>query len=192
MALVQAIATMSTISIQAKQELVQAVRVRYTASASSDKRRILDEFRALTGYHRKHAIRVLRSTSPLIPEPRPPRSRVYDEPVREALVILWEASDRICGKRLKALVPLLLPRWRSMDTCGSTRTSPHGSARGLAPPSTQNTPTGLPEHPDSYLRRLETTGARIPRDRPRRSLRRPPRKQLRAYVGAHRHCERMD
>jgi hypothetical protein len=29
---------------------------------------------------------------------------VYDEAVREALGVLWEASDRICGKRLKALL----------------------------------------------------------------------------------------
>jgi hypothetical protein len=29
--------------------------------------------------------------------------------VREALVVLWEAADRICGKRLKPLIPLLVP-----------------------------------------------------------------------------------
>jgi hypothetical protein len=39
--------------------------------------------------------------------PRPSR-RVYDDAVREALLVLWQASDRICGKRLKALVPVLL------------------------------------------------------------------------------------
>jgi hypothetical protein len=31
--------------------------------------------------------------------------RIYDEAVREALVVLWEAADRICGKRLKAILP---------------------------------------------------------------------------------------
>jgi hypothetical protein len=36
------------------------------------------------------------------------RPRLYDETVRRALVVLWEASDRACGKRLKALVPVLL------------------------------------------------------------------------------------
>ena len=40
--------------------------------------------------------------------PRPER-RVYDIAVREALVVLWETSDRICGKRLKPLIPLLIP-----------------------------------------------------------------------------------
>ena len=33
---------------------------------------------------------------------------VYDDAVREALVVLWEASDRICGKRLKPLLPTLV------------------------------------------------------------------------------------
>ena len=110
MAVVLAIAAMPTISVKARQELVKAIRERYAASSSSDKHRILDELVALTGYHRKHAIRVLRSTtSESVPKPRPPRSRVYDEAVREALVVLWEASDRICGKRLKAVMPILLP-----------------------------------------------------------------------------------
>ncbi len=35
--------------------------------------------------------------------------RRYDADVREALTVLWEASDRICSKRLKPLVPVLLP-----------------------------------------------------------------------------------
>lgn len=29
--------------------------------------------------------------------------------MRQALTVLWEASDRVCGKRLKALIPALLP-----------------------------------------------------------------------------------
>ena len=34
---------------------------------------------------------------------------MYDEAVTEGLVVLWEASDRLCGKRLKALLPILVP-----------------------------------------------------------------------------------
>ncbi len=30
---------------------------------------------------------------------------IYDEAVREAVIVVWEASDRICGKRLKAALP---------------------------------------------------------------------------------------
>jgi len=39
--------------------------------------------------------------------PQPGR-RVYDDAVREALIVLWEASDRICGKRLRPLLPILV------------------------------------------------------------------------------------
>jgi Integrase core domain len=34
--------------------------------------------------------------------------RTYSKAVREALIILWEAADRICGKRLKASLPALI------------------------------------------------------------------------------------
>jgi hypothetical protein len=43
----------------ARRELIVAVRGRYSASAPSVKREILREFVAITGYHRKSAIRIL-------------------------------------------------------------------------------------------------------------------------------------
>jgi hypothetical protein len=70
----------------------------------------LDEFVAVTGYHRKHAIRILNgSAASAAAVSKRGRLRVYDEAVRQALIVLWEASDRICGKRLKPLLPVLLP-----------------------------------------------------------------------------------
>ena len=90
-----------------RKELTEAVAQRYRAAAKRDKSKILDEFVALTKYHRKHAIRVRRS-APREPHQRPGRNRLYDEAVRQALIVLREASDRLCGKRLKALVPLLV------------------------------------------------------------------------------------
>ena len=44
-----------------------------------------------------------------MPPVRRGRRSVYDEAVTEGLVVLWEASDRVCGKRLKALLPTLVP-----------------------------------------------------------------------------------
>jgi hypothetical protein len=89
-------------------ELIQAVRERYRDAAVAEKRLILDEFVALTGFHRKHVIRLLAKGPSAVQGCRRSRSRVYDEAVREALIVLWEASDRVCGKRLKALVPILV------------------------------------------------------------------------------------
>jgi hypothetical protein len=90
-------------------ELANAVRDRYAAATVKDKCKILAEFVAATGYHEKSAIRVLNS--PPAPKRRQTRQRpsLYDEAVRGALIVLWEASDRVCGKRLKALLPILLP-----------------------------------------------------------------------------------
>ena len=36
------------------------------------------------------------------------RPRVYDEAAPQALIVLWEASDRVCGKRLKTVFPILV------------------------------------------------------------------------------------
>jgi hypothetical protein len=49
-------------------ELVEAVGARYRAADRADRATILDEFVALTGYHRKHANRVLLK----VPKPREP------------------------------------------------------------------------------------------------------------------------
>jgi len=93
----------------ARVELANAIRRRYGAAAGKEKSRILEEFVAATGYHEKSAIRLLNSQ----PAPKRQQTRhrpsLYDEAARGALIVLWEASDRVCGKRLKALLPILLP-----------------------------------------------------------------------------------
>ncbi len=89
------------------EELVRALRERYSGSTRRERSRMLDEFVKLSGYHRKHAIRIL-NTSADLPRARQPGRRVYDEAVRQALAIVWEAADRICGKRLKVAVPDLV------------------------------------------------------------------------------------
>lgn len=99
---------MRKVSMTARDELVNALARRYAIGSRQEKTRILDEFVAITGFHRKHAMRLLRS-GPSVPKSEPRLSRrIYNDAVREALVVLWEASDRICGKRLKALIPTLI------------------------------------------------------------------------------------
>ena len=92
-----------------RDELVEALSRRYGMSGREEKTRILDEFVAVTGFHREHATRLLRGgpTVNSAAASRPGR-RLYDDAVRETLVVLWEASDRICGKRLKPLLPTLV------------------------------------------------------------------------------------
>ncbi len=86
------------IGMAARAEVTAATRERYAAGTKAAKSAILDEFVALTGLHRKHAIRVLSAKG----TERRPRGRPsvrYGRAVTEALVLLWEASDQVCSKR---------------------------------------------------------------------------------------------
>ena len=91
-----------------RDELLEALVVRYREAQRAEKGRILTEFAEVTGYHRKHAERLLRGTGRSDRSRARPERRLYDDAVREALIVLWEASDRICGKRLKPLLPMLI------------------------------------------------------------------------------------
>lgn len=102
------------ISKESKKELLEALKKRYLSSSKKQKTRILDEFTVVSGYHRKYATRLLRAdgTRPALGEAASRETRmgrrIYDEAVKEALIVLWEAGDRICGKRLKAILPQLV------------------------------------------------------------------------------------
>jgi hypothetical protein len=90
-------------------ELLQRLRDLYTqADSKREKARVLDELVARTGYHRKHAARLLRSKT----MSRSSR-RFYDDAVRDALVAAWEASGRVGSRRLKALIPELVTASRN-------------------------------------------------------------------------------
>ena len=116
---------MRRISMTARDELVTAIVGRYSQADRMERGRILDEFTAVTGFHRKHAMRLLRAGQPNRRSgPRPGR-RVYDDAAREALIVIWEASDRICGKRLRPLVPVLV---EAMERHGHLRSARFASA----------------------------------------------------------------
>ena len=104
-----------------RRELIEAVAARYRAAGRNQKKEILDEFVKVTGFHRKHAIRALKkSPKPETLAPRQ-RARIYDEAVREALTIIWEAADRICGKRLRQVIAGLVD---AMERHGHLRLDP--------------------------------------------------------------------
>jgi hypothetical protein len=116
------------LSLATRRELIQAIAERYRLASRADKRKILDEFTEVTGFHRKHAIRALRQQARKTTA-RPARSKLYDEAVVQSLTILWEAADRVCGKRLKPAIPALL---EAMERHGHLALAPEIRTRVLS------------------------------------------------------------
>ena len=112
---------MRRISMTTRDELIAATAARYAAASKVERSLILNEFAAITGFHRKHASRVLREGPSTPRTSARPSRRLYDEAVREALVLFWEASDRVCGKRLRAMLPMLVA---SMERHGHVALAP--------------------------------------------------------------------
>ena len=151
-----------------RKELIGAVGARYRGAAANDKSTILDEFVAITGYHRKHATRVL-GAAPGGERDRPVRNRLYDEAVRQALVMLWEAGDRICGKRLKPLIPVLVD---AMERHGHLELDPVVKARLLqiSAATIDRSLNDARAHIDGKRRRRTGVGAAIRRSIPVRTF----------------------
>ena len=96
------------ISQRARTEVIAALHQRYQAATKREQARILDEFVAVAQCHRKHAVWLLgNGDGAPVPSVQVAGRRVDDEAVREALILAWEAADRIGGKRLKAILPSL-------------------------------------------------------------------------------------
>jgi hypothetical protein len=62
--------------LKTRRELTVAISQRYRAADRKNKKLILDEFTKVTGYHRKHAIRIL-AAQPDPPLQRPAACRIY-------------------------------------------------------------------------------------------------------------------
>jgi hypothetical protein len=107
---------MKQMSLSARQELIACIRPRYQAAGRKDKQRILDEFVAATGYHRKYATGALNRSAVMVPgSRRRHRDLKYGDDVRDALVTVWKAANQPCSKRL---VPFLPEFVSVLERCG--------------------------------------------------------------------------
>lgn len=97
-------------SMSGKLELMGVTRERYRKAGRKEKTKILDELVASTGLNRKYAITVLRDGGGVRSRggTQGPVTVRYGEAVREALEGVWEASNRLCSKRLVAVMETLM------------------------------------------------------------------------------------
>ena len=96
-------------------EYTEAVRGRYIRASKKEKGKILDEFTEVVGYHRKAAIRLLHRTNQVRVNGKRGYPRQYGAPVADALRVAWEATDRLCSKRLHPFLPELVKVLRRHD-----------------------------------------------------------------------------
>jgi hypothetical protein len=96
-----------------RHDLARPLAPRYAHASRREQGQLLDEFCALTGYTRKHALVLLRHP--------PAEERVCNRrgrppsygPAEVALLrVCWAATDGICSKRLAPCLPELLQRLR--------------------------------------------------------------------------------
>jgi hypothetical protein len=93
-------------SLSAKRESLVRIHGRYQRAGRPHKSRILDEFCATCGYHRKAALRLLNRPLPTGPPQRSGPKIMYDPvQVLPVLKAVWLASDQLCSKLLRAALP---------------------------------------------------------------------------------------
>jgi hypothetical protein len=92
-------------SQRSKRELLVEIQSRYLKAKKAEKQKILDEFTAATGYHRKYAVRLLKHGYPRRKGKPKGRSAIYRGEVVQALEQIWEIYGRICSKRLHPYLP---------------------------------------------------------------------------------------
>ncbi|MDA8120629.1 MAG: hypothetical protein M0Z85_11485 [Gammaproteobacteria bacterium] len=100
----------------ARRELIEVLRPRYRGGTKIAKQGILEELIAVTGYHRKSAIRALNRTERNGAGVLRSSRRVYDDTFKHILLILWSLARHPCGKRMHALMPRLVAEYERRNS----------------------------------------------------------------------------
>ena len=137
-----------------RHDLARALAPRYTHASRRQKGQLLDEFCAITGYTRKHAL-VMLSRPPVEDRARSVggRPRSYGPAEVALLRVCWSATDGICSKRLAPFLPERLRHWHVLRHVSAgtiervARMSPSTIDRALA-----SSRAGLPKRGISLTR----------------------------------------
>lgn len=114
-------------SLKSKRELLEVVRSRYLKASKSEKQKMLDEFTSVTGYHRKHAIRVLKNQVQVqnhLKRKTKTYQTIYRGEVVQMLEQIWEIYGQICSKRLQPFLPeaiKVLERCKEIELSNDTK-----------------------------------------------------------------------
>lgn len=93
-----------------KREYLIEVKKKYWKAEKKRKGQLLDDFCDFTKYHRKYALELLNKPLPRKWKRYKPRKKYYDQPVLDALKIIWDATDNACGERLHPFIPDMMEK----------------------------------------------------------------------------------
>lgn len=94
--------------LQAKRAVLHQVATQYREAPRAQKRELLDAFVQTTGSHRTYAMWLLNHAEEGHTLPKRPRPCCYGPEVQEALVLVWNHTNRICAKRLIPFLPTFI------------------------------------------------------------------------------------
>jgi hypothetical protein len=93
-------------SLSSKKEYLGRIYGRYQRAGREHKSKILDEFCAVCGYHRKFALRLLHRPLKVRRRKAGPRRQYDPQKLLPVLKPIWLAADQPCGKLLKLMLPV--------------------------------------------------------------------------------------
>lgn len=107
-------------SKMSKREYLIQLKKKYRHCGKKQKTQLLNDFCDFTGYVRKYATSLLNKPLPNKWKRYRQREKKYDSVVIEALLVLWRASNEICGERFHPFIPKILDK---MIDCGEMAVS---------------------------------------------------------------------
>jgi hypothetical protein len=107
-------------SKESRAELLTVTVSTYAKASKKERTAIVDSFTASTGYSRKHAIKLLQNSPKKASVRGKGRSRKLEQEGMDALKLVWQTSNRICGKRLVTFLPEAV---ENLEQCGHLKIS---------------------------------------------------------------------
>ena len=97
-------------SKMSKREYLIQLKKKYWKAKKKVKTQLLNDFCDFTNYNRKYALQLLGNPTPAKWKRYRTRDKTYDQEVIQPLLILWRASNEICGERFHPFIPTLLSK----------------------------------------------------------------------------------